>query len=41
MSDIKTFEGDFRATKASFGILAARFYGFIVESLVAGNRLLK
>lgn len=36
MSDLKTFEGDFRATKARFGILAARFNGFIVESLVAG-----
>ena len=36
MSDIKTYEGDFRPTKARFGILAARFNGFIVESLVEG-----
>jgi len=36
MSDIKTLEGDFRANKARYGVLAARFNGFIVESLVAG-----
>lgn len=34
MSNIKTFEGDFLSTKVRFGIIAARFNGFIVESLV-------
>ena len=36
MSEIKTYEGDFQPTSARFGILAARFNGFIVESLVQG-----
>ncbi len=36
MAEIKTIEGDFQATKARFGILASRFNGFIVESLLAG-----
>ncbi len=36
MHDIKTIEGDFGASDARFGLVASRFNGFIVESLVAG-----
>ncbi len=35
MNDIQVFEGDFRATDARFALVAARFNGFVVESLVA------
>ena len=36
MTDIKTIEGDFTASDARFAIVASRFNGFIVESLIAG-----
>jgi 6,7-dimethyl-8-ribityllumazine synthase len=36
MHDIKQFEGDFAAEGARFVILASRFNGFIVESLITG-----
>ena len=36
MSDIRTIEGDFVPGEARFALVASRFNGFIVESLVAG-----
>ena len=33
---IRTFEGDFEARDARFAIVAARFNGLVVESLLAG-----
>ncbi|WP_020394944.1 6,7-dimethyl-8-ribityllumazine synthase [Thiolinea disciformis] len=36
MNNVKVIEGDFVPQKARYGIVAARFNGFIVESLVAG-----
>lgn len=36
MNGVKVIEGDFVPQKARYGIIAARFNGFIVESLVAG-----
>ncbi len=36
MNGIKVIEGDFTAQKARYGIVVARFNGFIVESLLAG-----
>jgi len=34
--NINVIEGDFRSEKATIGLLAARFNGFIVQSLVDG-----
>ena len=36
MSEIRTIEGDFQPGDARFALVASRFNGFIVESLVAG-----
>lgn len=36
MSAIKTIEGDFQASDASFAIVVARFNGYVVESLLGG-----
>ncbi len=36
MATIKTIEGDFTAPNARFGIVASRFNGFIVDSLLNG-----
>ena len=36
MADVKTIEGGFGAANHKFAIVAARFNGFIVDSLVAG-----
>jgi len=36
MSDINTIEGGFAAGEARFALVASRFNGFVVESLVAG-----
>ena len=36
MSDIRTIEGGFAAGKARFALVASRFNGFVVESLVSG-----
>lgn len=36
MRNIKTIEGDFVAVDARFAIVASRFNGFIVESLIDG-----
>ncbi len=33
---IRTFEGDFQARDARFAVVAARFNGLVVESLLAG-----
>jgi len=33
---MKTIEGEFAATQGRFALVAARFNGFVVESLVAG-----
>ncbi len=33
---VRTFEGDFQARDARFAIVAARFNGLVVESLLAG-----
>ena len=33
---MKTIEGDFSATTAQFGIVVARFNGFVVEELLSG-----
>jgi 6,7-dimethyl-8-ribityllumazine synthase len=35
MNDIQVIEGDFRASDARFALVAARFNGFVVESMVA------
>lgn len=36
MNNINVIEGDFAAGKSKFGIVVARFNGFIVEQLLAG-----
>jgi 6,7-dimethyl-8-ribityllumazine synthase len=36
MSEIRTIEGGFAAGEARFALVASRFNGFVVESLVAG-----
>jgi 6,7-dimethyl-8-ribityllumazine synthase len=36
MADVKTIEGGFGTADSKFAIVAARFNGFIVDSLVAG-----
>ena len=36
MSEMRTIEGDFQPGEARFALVASRFNGFIVESLVAG-----
>jgi 6,7-dimethyl-8-ribityllumazine synthase len=36
MSNIETYEGDYTVQKARLAIVASRFNGFIVESLMAG-----
>jgi len=36
MTDVKTIEGSFAAANHKFAIVAARFNGFIVDSLIAG-----
>jgi 6,7-dimethyl-8-ribityllumazine synthase len=36
MTDVKTIEGGFSAANQKFAIVAGRFNGFIVDSLVAG-----
>ena len=36
MSSIKTIEGDFGPSNASFAIVVARFNSFVVDSLLAG-----
>ena len=37
MGNVKTLEGHFKTnTKATYGIIASRFNGFVVESLVQG-----
>lgn len=36
MDNIEIFEGDFTASSGRYAIVAARFNGFVVESLVAG-----
>ena len=35
MTDVKTIEGDFGGTGRKFAIVAGRFNGYIVDSLVA------
>ena len=36
MTNIRTIEGDFSATSATFALVVARFNSFIVDSLQAG-----
>jgi 6,7-dimethyl-8-ribityllumazine synthase len=36
MTDIRTIEGDFAATDATFALVVARFNSFVVDSLQAG-----
>ena len=36
MTDVKTIEGDFGGSGRKFAIVAARFNGYIVDSLVDG-----
>ncbi len=36
MSNIRTLEGDFSPTNASFALVVSRFNGFIVDSLLSG-----
>ena len=36
MSNIKTIEGDFSGAPANYGLVVARFKGYIVDNLVAG-----
>ena len=36
MSSIKTIEGDFSASNATYAVVVARFNSFIVDSLQAG-----
>ena len=36
MSNIRTLEGDFSPTNASFALVVSRFNGFVVDSLLSG-----